>query len=311
MRYSMKAFWGLLMVFTLNNCQSTSADNSQTTMEEATTETAAFDWQGHRGARGLIAENTIPAFLKALTFPIQTLELDVVVTKDSLVLVSHDPWMSAKICAQPNGEAISTGEEKSFNILAMDYETIKTYNCGLKHSGFPEQSPIEVNKPLLSEVIDAVEAYCKTNDRDLPNYNIEIKSRPAWDNVFTPKPPVFAKLVLEVIKQKGIKERTCVQSFDVRSIEAVHQLDPDITQAYLVETPGNVEQKLSLLSFQPEIYSPYYPLLNQGIVDSLHEKGMKVIPWTVNETAEMKKLVEMSVDGIITDYPNRIPFGEK
>ena len=305
---SIKACFVVLILLTFSSCQPNASSDTQIEMETPTSK--KMDWQGHRGARGLVAENTIPAFLKALEYPIQTLELDVVVTKDSLVLVSHEPWMSAEICKQPNGYAIYPAEQENFKILEMDYETIKTFNCGLKHSRFPEQEPIEVHKPLLSEMIDAVETYCKEKGRDLPNYNIEIKSQPEWDNHFTPEPIVFATLVLDVIKEKGIANRTCIQSFDVRSIEAVHKLDPNITQAYLVETPGNVEQKLSLLSFQPEIYSPYYPLLNKNILDTLHQKGMKVIPWTVNETTEMEKLVKMGVDGIITDYPNRIPFNE-
>ncbi len=306
--HSSKTIFGLLILFTLSNCQPKASEPTQKDMEASTNTATNFDWQGHRGARGLMAENTIPAFLKALTYPIQTLELDVVITKDKLVLVSHDPWMSAKICSQSDGATITPDEEKSLKILEMDYATIRTFDCGKRHSGFPEQEPIEVTKPLLSDMIDAVEAYCQENGRDLPNYNIEIKSRKTWDNVFTPEPQIFAALVLAVIKEKGISDRTCVQSFDVRSIEAVHQLDPNITQAYLVETPGNVEQKLSLLSFQPEIYSPYYPLLSKTILDTLHQKGMKVIPWTVNETADMKKLVDLGVDGIITDYPDRIPF---
>lgn len=306
----LKTFLALMIFLTFTSCQPKSSEQTDLQMEAPSNNTIDFDWQGHRGARGLLAENTIPAFLKALTFPIQTLELDVVITKDNLVLISHDPWMSAKICSQADGTSITSDEEKDFNILEMDYATIKTFNCGNPHSGFTEQEPIQVAKPLLSDMIEAVETYCRENDRDLPRYNIEIKSRKTWDNIFTPEPKVFAKLVLAVVKEKGIEDRTCIQSFDIRSIEAVHQLNPNITQAYLVETPGNVEEKLSLLSFQPEIYSPYYPLLSPSILDTLHQKGIKVIPWTVNETADMKKLVNMGVDGIITDYPDRIPFGD-
>lgn len=309
--YSVKAILGLFLLLTLSNCQPKASEQTDKDMDTPTTKTSNFDWQGHRGARGLVAENTIPAFLKALSYPIQTLELDVVITKDRLVLVSHDPWMSAKICEQADGAAITPEEEKSFNILEMDYETIQTFNCGKKHDGFPAQEPIEVAKPLLSDMIDAVEAYCEENGRDLPNYNIEIKSQKAWDNVFTPEPKVFAELVLAVIKEKGISDRVNVQSFDIRSIEAVHQLDANIRQAYLVGSAGNVADKLSLLSFQPEIYSPHYSLLTKSVLDTLHQKGMKVIPWTVNETADMKKLVDLGVDGIITDYPDRIPFGNQ
>jgi glycerophosphoryl diester phosphodiesterase len=307
--YRIKGTVGLFLIFILSSCETKTAAESE--MNTNTSEQTVFDWQGHRGARGLVAENTIPAFLKALSYPIQTLELDVVITRDSQVLVSHDPWMSAKICTQPDGTEITGENEKQFIILEMDYATIQGFNCGLKHSGFPGQEPITVSKPLLTEVIDAVEKYCQENNRALPQYNIEIKSNPAWDNTLTPAPAVFAKLLLDLIEAKGIQARTTVQSFDIRSIEAVHQLNPTISQAYLVETAGNVQTKLGLLSFQPEIYSPHFELLNKSIVDTLHEKGMKVIPWTVNETKQMQKLITMGVDGIITDYPNRIPFDDK
>lgn len=266
-----------------------------------------MDWQGHRGARGILPENTIPAFLEALKYPVKTLELDVVISKDKQVVVSHEPWLSPEICVQPNGEAIPEADPPAFPILSMDYAEIKNFNCGQQASRFPEQTAMEVAKPLLSEMIAAVEAYCLEQDRDLPYYNIEIKSREEWDNELTPVPEEFAALLLSVLTEKGIRDRTCIQSFDVRSLEAVHRQAPDMTTAYLVENIGSVASKMEKLSFTPTIYSPYYQLLTEAVVSELHERGMQVIPWTVNDTETMRQLVKMGVDGIITDYPNRIP----
>ncbi|HKK74412.1 MAG TPA: glycerophosphodiester phosphodiesterase family protein [Saprospiraceae bacterium] len=266
-----------------------------------------IDWQGHRGARGLLPENTIPAFLEALKYPITTLELDVVITKDEQVLISHEPWLSPEICVQANGEEIPESEPPTYLIMDMDYEQIQTFNCGQQAPGFPEQQPMGVAKPLLVDMIDAVEKYCRENDRELPHYNIEIKSRKAWDGELTPQPERFAALLLAVLTKKGIVDRTCIQSFDVRSLEAVHQQRPQMTTAYLVGEPGSLASKLDLLSFTPTIYSPYYKLLSEAVVSDLHERDIRVIPWTVNDSEAMRQLVEMGVDGIITDYPNRIP----
>jgi len=270
-------------------------------------ETEKFDWQGHRGARGLLPENTIPAFLEALKYPVSTLELDVVISKDSQVVVSHDPWLSPAICAQPSGEAIPEVDPPAYPILEMDYAAISRFNCGLPAPGFSEQQSQEVAKPLLAEMLAQVEAHCRETGRDLPRYNIEIKSRPEWDNELTPEPARFAALLLQVVLEAGIADRTCIQSFDVRSLEAVHEQAPGMTTAYLVENQHSLAENLAKLSFQPSIYSPYHQLLDKATVAALHEMGISVIPWTVNEPALMQELIEMGVDGIITDYPNRIP----
>lgn len=270
-------------------------------------ESQEIDWQGHRGARGLLPENTIPAFLKAMEYPIKTLELDVVISRDGQVVISHEPWMSPEICQGPDQEAIPEAETPVYKIFQMDYAQIREFDCGQHHPRFPEQQSVVVAKPLLSEMIDTVEQYCQATGRELPYYNIEIKSNPKWDGSLTPAPEAFAPLVLAVIKEKGISDRVCIQSFDVRSLEEVHRLAPEMTTAYLVESPGSIQAKLDLLTYVPPIYSPYFKLLTKVTIDEIHEKGMKVIPWTVNETEEMEQLLKMGADGIITDYPNRIP----
>lgn len=266
-----------------------------------------IDWQGHRGARGLSPENTIPSFLKALEFPITTLELDVVMSKDSQMIVSHEPWMSHHICNTLTKEVITKEEEEQFLIYNMTYEEIKKYDCGSRgNKRFSEQQKIKAYKPSLFDMITEVELFCKKNNRAEPNYNIEIKSRVEWDDIKTPKPERFAQVLLKELDALSIINRTTIQSFDVRSLKAVKLLNDTITTAYLVEQP-NVAKNMASLGYLPEIYSPYYALLNEANIDSIHNIGMKIIPWTINDQETMQRLIKAGVDGIITDYPNLIP----
>jgi glycerophosphoryl diester phosphodiesterase len=269
-----------------------------------------FDWQGHRGARGLMPENTIPAFLKALEYPeVSTIELDLAVSKDQVLIVSHEPWMSHHICSHANGEAVQEKEADSLLLYEMDYQLIQSFDCGSRgNERFPGQQAMKVHKPSLEDAVNAIEAYCQKQNRLPVNYNMEIKSQPEYDGLKTPPPAEFAKLVIHAIEQLGIKERTCVQSFDLRPLQELQRMDTSITTALLIENPSRVEANLSALGYVPDIYSPYYKLLTANVVREAHEKGMKVIPWTVNDTSEMKAMISMGVDGIITDYPNRIKF---
>ncbi len=268
-----------------------------------------IDWQGHRGARGLVPENSVPAFLKALAYEqIQTLEMDVAVTKDSVIILSHEPWMSHNICSRLEGLPVTKEEEKELSIFQMTYAETKMFDCGSRgNENFPGQTPLKVQKPALSEVVEAVENYCLRNEREQPFYNIEIKSRPAWDQFYTPAPETFAELLIKEVKRLDIYEKTCIQSFDPRALNAVHKLDSSITTALLVDNIQGVEGNLQKIGFKPDIYSPHYKLVNAGVVKEVHDKGMKLIPWTVNDPSDMKALIQLGVDGIITDYPNRIP----
>lgn len=268
-----------------------------------------IDWQGHRGARGLVPENTIPAFTKALEFPaIRTLELDLAVSKDNQLVVSHEPWMNALICTKPDGTPVLEEEERSLAIYQMDYETVKSFDSGSKgNANFPEQKPMATYKPTLKEMVSEVEAYVKANGLPKPHYNIEIKSEPEWDSLFCPAPPEFARMVVEELQALGISKETSIQSFDMRPLREVRSLDHTIRIALLVYLPKTLEEYIEELGFTPEIYSPNYRLLTANVVDEAHDRGMKVIPWTVNETTLMDSLLQMGVDGIITDYPDRIP----
>lgn len=265
-----------------------------------------FDVQGHRGARGLKPENTIPAFIYALDSGVTTVELDLAITKDRQIVVSHEPWMSSEICLNPEGDPYTNREEKDYNIYQMTYDEMSRFDCGsLGNKKFPEQEKMKVTKPLLSDVIIAIEDHIKSYTQYEVDYNIEIKTGEDGDNQFHPSPTEFSDLVYNLLDEYLPLERIIIQSFDFRVLKYWHEKYPNIRLAALVEDRKSVETHLQELGFDPTIYSPYYRILNKSKIKLLHEKKIKVIPWTVNEIGEMLAMKGMGVDGFITDYPNR------
>ncbi|MFY0651213.1 MAG: glycerophosphodiester phosphodiesterase [Cyclobacteriaceae bacterium] len=266
----------------------------------------SVDIQGHRGARGLMPENTIPSFLEALKVGVNTLELDLAVTKDMELLVSHEPYMNSTFCLDPEGNEIAKEDELSYNIYQMSYQEIKSFDCGTKaHTRFPEQQKFKVKKPLLKKVVDAVDIFLEEEEGRKVKYNIEIKSSPKGDNTYHPIPSEYSDLVYDFIQENMKSKSLNVQSFDFRILQYFHSTYPDIELAVLIGNDKSINENLNELGFIPEIYSCDYKLLTESDVSLLHEKGMKVIPWTINESMDMKKMLDWGVDGIITDYPNR------
>lgn len=290
----------LLLVSLLASCQ----NNNGMTQSES-----VFDWQGHRGARGLMPENSIPAFLKALEFPaIQTLELDLAVSKDLQLIVSHEPWLSPNICLNNQGDTLSKKPDERILIYQLTTSEIQEFDCGsLTPKEFPEQQSIAVVKPTLEEVILAVRAFCKEQNRPLPNFNIEIKSQPDWDGTYTPAIGDFVHLVVKSLDRLNIRTVTNIQSFDVRPLQILHELDASIPLSYLVYEQKPLTQHIEDLGFTPRIISPYYKVLDKTFIQQAKDAGMKIIPWTINTTADMEYFRNMGIDGIITDYPNKIP----
>ena len=276
-------------------------------MNEINFQKPAFDVEGHRGCRGLMPENTIPAMLKAIDLGVTTLEMDVVITKDNKVVVSHEPWFEAEITTKPDGSFVKEGEAMQNNIYQMNYEDVAKYDVGMKpHSRFPQQQKMKAIKPLLNDLIDSVEAYLVKKNLPKVNYNIETKSLPAGDNRFHPVPSEFAELLMAVIKEKKIEDRVIIQSFDFRSLKYIHEKFPSIKTSMLIEDSdeNDFEGQLTKLGYTPEYYSPNQTLVDDKLVKQCHDKGMKILPWTVNDTKQFKKLKKMGVDGIITDYPD-------
>lgn len=265
-----------------------------------------FDLQGHRGARGLNPENTIPAFIAALNYGVTTIELDVVITKDNQVVVSHEPWMSAEICMKPDSTRILKAEEKKYNLYQMTYEEVQKFDCGSAgNARFPEQERIAQHKPLLSNLIIAVEDHIKNYSHYEVDYNIEIKSDKSGDKKFHPTPEEYSDIVYQLINEYLPLERVVIQSFDFRVLKYWEKKYSQVRLAALVENLKSAEANLNELGFTPSVYSPNFKLLNQEVIASLRRKKIRVIPWTVNEPEDMKRLKNWGVDGIITDYPNR------
>lgn len=267
-----------------------------------------FDLQGHRGCRGLMPENTIPAMLRALDLKVNTLEMDVVISKDSQVIVSHEPFFNHEISTLPSGDTLVKGCEQLYNIFNMPYDSVAQFDVGTRpHPRFPLQQKMKAVKPLLAELIDSAEAYTQRKGYPKTRYNIEIKSTAATDNVFHPVPGVYAGLLMQVLGSKGIENRVTIQSFDPRSLFYVSKHFPEMQLALLIENQkiptGNFEK---VYGFVPRIISPDYTLLTKEIIKDLHQQNIKVIPWTVNDINDAKKLYEWGVDGMITDYPDRV-----
>lgn len=266
-----------------------------------------FDKEGHRGARGLMPENTIPAMMKGLDLGVTTLEMDAVITKDKQVILSHEPFFNHEITTKPGGGFIDEKDEKSFNIFTMTFAETQQYDVGIKpHPRFPQQEKIKASKPLLSAVIDNAEAYVLLKHLPKPFYNIETKSQPVTDNIYHPAPQEFVSLLMNVILEKKVEDRVIIQSFDPRTLQIIHQKYPFMKTALLIEDfdKRGVEVQLAQLGFIPAIYSPAYSLVNEPLLQTCHQKKMKVIPWTVDDKKEIERLKLLGVDGIITDYPN-------
>lgn len=264
-----------------------------------------FDIQGHRGCRGLMPENTIPAFLKAIDLGVNTLELDVVVTADSQLIVSHEPFMNADIATYPDGTVVKEGDKDKTNIYKLTYAQVQGYDVGSRgNPKFVEQQKMKVGKPLLKDVITAVEKYIKDNNLPPVYYNIETKCTPEGDNTFHPAPDRFAEMLFQVINDKGITDKCIIQSFDIRTLQHLHKAHPQVKLALLVGNLKTLEGNVKALGFTPYILSPQYLLVNKKLVNKCHKKGMKVIPWTVNDADKMKALKADGVDGLITDYPD-------
>lgn len=281
-------------------------------------------------------ENTIPAMLHAVKLGVKTLELDVVISGDGKVVVSHDAYMSSDFMRKPDGSDIKKQEERNIALYKMTYDSIIRFDAGSKpHPRFPDQLKMKTHKPLLGDLIDSVEAYVKTYKLKPVYYNIETKISPAGDGIYNPSPEVFVNTMMAVINSKSIKDRVIIQSFDVRTLQILHKTEPSVKLSLLtfgkqdalakLRTQGlsaEDEKKLKLsplftgkggladdlerLGFSPDIYSPYYTSVDAEMVAKAHALKMKILPWTVDEEKDMIALGELKVDGIITNSPDKM-----
>ncbi|WP_345954080.1 glycerophosphodiester phosphodiesterase family protein [Mucilaginibacter sp. PAMB04168] len=264
-----------------------------------------FDTEAHRGGRGLQPENTIPAMLNAVALGVTTLEMDAHITADGKVVLSHDDAFNPLFALTEDGKEITKADAHKYALYRMKYADIARFDVGSKpYDKFPQQQKLKAHIPLLADVIDSVQAKIKKAGKPQVFYNIETKSKPEGDGIYNPDPEKFVQLLMEVIEKKKITPYIVIQSFDKRTIQVLHQKYPQVKTSFLVENKNTLESNLTDIGFTPYIYSPNYKLVTADMVKTCHQKGIKVIPWTVNTLEEIAALKALGVDGIISDYPN-------
>ena len=265
----------------------------------------AFDLQGHRGARGAAPENTLPGFAAALTMGVTTLELDVGVTRDGVVVIHHDRRLNPDIARGPDGRWI---EGPAPLLHALDYEALLRYDVGRLRPGsdyaarFPEQAPADGARiPRLAELFALVRKSGNTQVR----FNIETKISPAAP-AETPTPEAFARALVAEIRGAGMAARTTVQSFDWRTLHAVEREAPEIATVYLTGQRRGASQARAVHDAGGKIWSPNYEELDSAAMIEARALGLRVVPWTVNEPGFIERFLDLGVDGMITDYPERV-----
>ena len=259
-----------------------------------------FDIQGHRGARALYPENSLPGFAFAASIPIQTLEMDLICTAAGEVLVSHEPWLNPEICLGPHGDTLKA----PLNLFNWDLETIQSCDCGqLPHPRFSNQRKMSTFKPTLAQVVEKVARVPRPEGMPPVRFNAEIKHKANQVGTHHLTAAEAAQRVLSEIDRLQMTERITIQSFSANVLEAVHEQAPEISTAWLMEDSLTVVEALNLLSFLPNIYSPNHMLLSREEIAQAHAMGVAVIPWTVNDAHRMVELINWGVDGLITDDP--------
>lgn len=257
--------------------------------------TPEMEIQGHRGARSVLPENSIPAFLHALDAGAHVLEMDTVVTSDDQVVVLHDPVLNPKLCAPVGG-----GDLKNEVVVrAITLEALRGYHCTRLLKRFPRQKAIDpLPIPTLGEVLAAV---AKHPRGDEVRFNIETKINPSKPTQ-SPKPERFAQLFIDALKAAGVMDRSVIQSFDPRTLVAARRLAPSLKRAILLwPEPKNVVAEAK--NVNASIVSPYHGWLTAEHVKAIHGAGLTVVPWTANEPPVWERLLALGVDGIITDDP--------
>lgn len=263
---------------------------------------------GHRGCRGLRPENTLPAFLHAIALGVDVLEMDVVISGDSQVVVSHEPWLNPAFCLDAAAHHILPDEGPAHNLYRMGYDDISRCDCGiLGHPDFPEQLAQPATKPLLRAVLLAAEASALRLHRSPMRYSVEIKSSPEGDDIFHPAPSVFLDLVVAELVSAQVLARTTLLCFDVRLLRLARQRYPGLATCLLIEDSRLWPDCVAELGFIPTTFGPNFTTVAPAAVVQLRTlfPTLRLVPWTVNFPADVERLRTLGVDGFTTDYPNR------
>lgn len=266
----------------------------------------AFDLQGHRGARGLAPENTLPGFATALAVGVSTLELDVGVTRDGVVVIHHDRRLNPDVTRGPDGRWI---EAPGPLLRELAYSALRRYDVGRLRPGsayaaqFPEQQGRDrVRIPRLAEVF----ALVRKSGNQTVRFNIETKLSPTAPTETLP-PRAFARALIAEVRAAGMAARTTVQSFDWRTLRVVEREAPEIATAYLTgRRRDGGSQPLAVHKAGGRIWSPSYHELDSAALVEARGLGLRVVPWTVNDPGFIARFLDLGVDGLITDYPDRV-----
>lgn len=282
----------------------------------------ALDLQGHRGARGLAPENTLAGFRTAMTVGVTTLELDLGVSADGQVVVAHDPELNPNFTRDAQGRWLQAAGPAlhSLTLAELQRYDVGRLKPGTRYAGlYPEQQPVDGERiPTL----DAVFAMVAQAGKDRLRFNLETKISPLSPGL-TPAPDVFVRAVLAVIDKHGLRSRVTLQSFDWRTLRVAQKLAPDLaTVALTARLPsinnldderwtaglrlhdhaGSVAQLVKAAGVGT--WSPFHGELTEALLAEAHALGLKVVPWTVNDPAQMQRLLAWGVDGLITDRPD-------
>lgn len=258
-----------------------------------------IDVQGHRGARGHLPENTLPGFAEAERMGAHTVELDVLMTRDGVLVVHHDFRLNPDIARGPDGQWV--GDPPA--VYSLSFAELQRYDVGRLRPGsdyarrFPQQKPLDGAR--IPRLADLFAAQKSTRLR----FNIEVKSLESRA-AETPAPEPFARAVIAEVRRAGFERRAMIESFDFRIPQAVERLAPEIPTAYLTERDG--PKLAEVLRAGARTWAPEYSVLTRQIVDEAHRAGLKVIPWTVNDSADIARLIDWGIDGMISDYPDRV-----
>ena len=290
----------------------------------------AFDIQGHRGARGLAPENTLEGFAAALSIGVSTLELDTGITRDGVVIIAHDTRLNPDVARGPDGRWLNP---PTHAIHELSFHELQRYDVGRLRPGsdysrrFPQQRRMDrVRIPTLASLFELVRRSGNAQVR----FNIETKLSPIAP-AETASPEAFVAALLAVIREQGMEARVTVQSFDWRTLRLVQQQAPAIETSYLSAQQSwtdNILMERDAAKPSPwtagiawadhgsvpkmvkaaggAVWSPYFAELTPQSVKEAQALGLKVLPWTVNETADMERMIGLGVDGMISDYPDRL-----
>ena len=258
----------------------------------------AIDLQGHRGARGHLPENTLPAFAYAVSLGVTTVELDVGVTRDGVVVVHHDRTLNPDLARGPDGQWVKAPAPA---IFSLTFEQLKTYDVGRLRPGSEYSSRFKDQKPADGARIPKLEDVLKLDAK--VRFNIETKLSPeAPHETLAPEP--FARALIAEVRKAGVAKRTTIQSFDFRTLKVVEREAPEIATAYL--TSKRHPDPALVAEAGARIWSPDFSVLNEETVKKAKVLGLRIIPWTVNEPGDIARVLDMGVDGIISDYPDRV-----